>query len=225
MKRLPVTTAEFLKCVYWMHYIDGAKVSSAALSKRLGVSSPKVIVLINRMIRLGFVTHEPYQDVKLTSAGKSLALKQLRVLGLLASYLHYAMKFDVAGAFAEAQKLEFSASEAFIDRIDELLGYPQFDPSGAPIPNSKGEMTPISGAIRLSDLKVGDVAQVVRLNHSAPADVLFYDKYVIELGKDVKMITSNSADNGFEISMNNEPFFIGNDKASRIFVKKHAAIV
>jgi len=225
MKRLPVTTAEFLKCVYWMHYIDGVKVSSAALSKRLGVSSPKVIALIKRMIRLGFVSHEPYQEVKLTKDGKRLAMSQMRVLGLLATYLHHAMQFDIAGAFAEAQKLEFSASEAFVDRIDELLGFPQFDPSGAPIPNSKGEMAPIKGAVRLNELKVGDVAQIVRLNHSSPADVLFYDKHAIGLGQDLKMIAVLPAENGFDILMNNEPFFIGNDKASRIFVKRYAAII
>jgi DtxR family Mn-dependent transcriptional regulator len=219
MKRLPVSTAEFLKCVYQMHYNDGVKVTSAALSKQLGVSNIKVNMLIRRMIRLSYVSHEPYQEVKLTDDGKCLAMSQMRVFGLLATYLHQAMNFDVAGAFAEAQKLEFSASEAFVDRIDELLGYPQIDPSGAPIPNVKGETTPIEGALRLSQLKVGYQARIIRLNHSSSVDVLFYDKHAIELGLEVTMIAALPADNGFEVLINNEQFFIGSDKASRIFVK------
>lgn len=224
MKRLPVTTAEFLKCVYQMHYNEGDKVTGAALSKRLGVSMPKINVLIRRMIRLGFVTHEPYQEVKLTPTGKKQALSQLRVLWLLTTYLHQVMQFNVASAYAEAQKLEFSASEAFINRIDELLNFPQFAPGGTPIPNLKGEITSIADAIPLNKLEVGESAQIVRLNHSSSADVLFYDKHAIELGLEVKLIANLPAENGLEIFMNNEQFFIGNDKASRIFVKKQDAM-
>ena len=53
-----------------------------------------------------------------------------------------------------AEQLEHIHSEILIERLDQLLGYPKFDPHGDPIPDKNGKM-PLVTAILLSDAKVG----------------------------------------------------------------------
>jgi DtxR family Mn-dependent transcriptional regulator len=40
----------------------------------------------------------------------------------------------------EAEHLEHAVSERLIDRIDEMLGRPEVDPHGDPIPTAEGRM-------------------------------------------------------------------------------------
>ena len=40
----------------------------------------------------------------------------------------------------EAEQLEHVVSERLIERIDEMLGHPEVDPHGDPIPSREGEI-------------------------------------------------------------------------------------
>src|SRR5260370_41764121 len=48
------------------------------------------------------------------------------------------MGFPLDEVDAEAERVEHAISEAFVDRMDALLGYPTEDPHGDPIPNKAG---------------------------------------------------------------------------------------
>ena len=40
----------------------------------------------------------------------------------------------------DAEQMEHVVSDRFIERIDEMLGRPAFDPHGDPIPNAEGQL-------------------------------------------------------------------------------------
>jgi DtxR family Mn-dependent transcriptional regulator len=108
------------------------------------------------------VTHTPYQGVRLTTAGERIALEVVRHHRLLELYLVEALGYSWDEVHDEAERLEHHISEKLEARIAALLGHPEFDPHGDPIPSLAGELPPRDTTL-LADLNVGSTAQVVRV--------------------------------------------------------------
>jgi len=47
---------------------------------------------------------------------------------------------DWSEVHAEAERLEHAVSDSLIERMDEMLGHPEVDPHGDPIPTAGGEV-------------------------------------------------------------------------------------
>jgi DtxR family Mn-dependent transcriptional regulator len=77
----------------------------------------------------------------------------------------------------EAEVLEHAVSDGLVERIDSLLGHPERDPHGDPIPTPDGTVAR-PGAVSLVALGAGDRGRVARISDADP-DVL---RYLTELG-------------------------------------------
>jgi DtxR family Mn-dependent transcriptional regulator len=87
------------------------------------------------------VHYEPYMGVRLTDAGEKLASLVLRRHRLIELFLVKVLGMSWAEVHDEAERLEHAVSEQLIDRIDEMLGRPEVDPHGDPIPNAEGTIS------------------------------------------------------------------------------------
>jgi DtxR family Mn-dependent transcriptional regulator len=88
----------------------------------------------------GLVAHAPRRGVRLTPAGRRLALGVLRRHRLVETFLVQVLKMDWGEVHAEAEQLEHALSAAVLDRLDALLGHPTADPHGDPIPSRQGRL-------------------------------------------------------------------------------------
>lgn len=88
---------------------------------------------------------EATDTLRLTPEGRSYALRIIRTHRLWERYL--ADRTGVApGEWHERAELqEHFLSEAEVDRLDERLGHPRYDPHGDPIPTASGELVRASG--------------------------------------------------------------------------------
>jgi len=84
--------------------------------------------------------YQPYQGFRLSSEGKKVALDIIRRHRLWEYFLAEKLKFKWDEVHAIAEDLEHVSSKKLIDKLDEYLGYPKFDPHGDPIPDSLGKM-------------------------------------------------------------------------------------
>ena len=82
------------------------------------------------------MTYEPYAGVRLTAAGRRLAAHVLRRHRLVELFLVRIMGMDWSEVHQDAEVLEHAVSDALLERIDEMLGRPSFDPHGDPIPTA-----------------------------------------------------------------------------------------
>lgn len=162
MARPPLSEAQedYLKQLLLLETAGQNPVPTQALSERLGVKPPSVTEMLKKLSALGLVEHIPYRGARLTEAGRRIALEVLRHHRLLEAYLHQALGYGWDEVHQEAERLEHVISEAFEERIAELLGHPPFDPHGDPIP-TKDLALPEAPALPLSQAPVGE-AQVVR---------------------------------------------------------------
>ena len=121
----------------------------------------------------------------------------------------------------EAEALEHVISDTLENRIAELLGHPDFDPHGDPIPSQDGNI-PQTHYIPLSELPIGQTAQIkrVRLEESKLL------RHLSELGMDLEsrltLIDKSPFDGPLHIQLETEPETpqqaIGKWVAEQVFV-------
>ena len=131
----PLTEAQedYLKAILLLEE-EGGRATTQALAEALGVRPASVTEMLKKLAELGLVRHTPYRGAELTPLGRQVALEVVRHHRLLETFLHQALGYSWEEVHAEAERLEHHISEAFEHRIAELLGHPERDPHGDPIP-------------------------------------------------------------------------------------------
>ena len=158
--------SDCLKVIYAMQE-RGQKVSTSAVSERLGVSDATVTLLFKDFAAAGWVEHTPYRGVHLTPLGERKAMEVIRHHRLLELYLARELGYSWDKVHDEADKLEHVISEEFEDKLDTLLGHPTIDPHGDPIPSKDGVVVVRKGST-LQELREGQAALILRVNDQDP---------------------------------------------------------
>jgi DtxR family Mn-dependent transcriptional regulator len=161
IQELSPRISDCLKVIYAMQE-QGQKVSTSAVSERLGVSDATVTLLFKDFAVAGWAEHTPYHGVHLTPLGERKAMEVIRHHRLLELYLERALGYSWDKVHAEADKLEHVISEEFEEKLDALLGYPTVDPHGDPIPSKEGVVALRKGQA-LTAMTEGQSATVLRI--------------------------------------------------------------
>jgi DtxR family Mn-dependent transcriptional regulator len=144
----------YLKAIYSLGGAEEERVTSTALSERLGVAPPSVTNMLQKLVAspISFVEYEARRGVRLSAAGRRRALEILRHHRLLETFLYEVLDYPIEEVHDEAERLEHFISERFEERIDAKLGGPKFDPHGHCIPALDGKM-PKQASRPLTDIE------------------------------------------------------------------------
>jgi DtxR family Mn-dependent transcriptional regulator len=140
---LPSQTVEnYLKTIYLAQTGDSSAelVPMGHLASALRVVPGTATTMVKTLAESGLVRYEPYMGVRLTEAGERLASRVLRRHRLVELFLVKILGMSWADVHDEAERLEHAVSDKLIDRIDEMLGHPDVDPHGDPIPTAEGTL-------------------------------------------------------------------------------------
>src|SRR3954468_9653752 len=110
------------------------------LAGALGVAPGTATTMVKTLAESGLVEYEPYTGVALTAAGGKLAALVLRRHRLIELFLVRVMGYSWDEVHDEAEQLEHAVTDRLIDRMDEMLGRPETDPHGDPIPTADGRI-------------------------------------------------------------------------------------
>jgi len=108
------------------------------LADTMEVSPGTATSMAKHLATLGLVDYQPRQGVILSAAGRSLAIRIVRRHRLIETFLEQVLNYDWSEVHTDAEELEHVVSDRFVERIEALLGYPEFDPHGDPIPRLDG---------------------------------------------------------------------------------------
>ncbi|MBI4770153.1 MAG: metal-dependent transcriptional regulator [Chloroflexi bacterium] len=162
---------DYLKAIYELQQSEGSgQVSTSALAGKLGFAPASVTGMLKKLsaARPRLVDYERHRGASLTPAGERIALQVIRHHRLIESYLSEALGYTWDEVHNEADRLEHVISEEFEDRIAAMLGHPQTDPHGDPIPDRDGGMVR-RPETRLTDLEAGQSAEICRVSDHDPA--------------------------------------------------------
>jgi len=163
-----LTTSEedYLKALFTLTEWDDTEVSTGALADQLGLSPASVTSMIQKLAGKGLVNHVPRKTVALSDSGRREALRMVRRHRLLETYLRDELGYGWDEVHDEAEALEHTVSDRFINALDARLGHPHHDPHGDAIPAADGTL-PVSEAIRL-DRFAGAQAIIDRISDEDP---------------------------------------------------------
>jgi len=170
---------DYLKAIYTIR--DGTDlVSTSAIALRLGVAPASVTQMLKKLadMKPRLVEYRRHHGVHLTPHGEKIALEVIRHHRLVELFLQEALGMSWDEVDREAERLEHVVSETLADRMAEVLGHPQFDPHGDPIPSKSGDMPVGIALLNLRQMEPGQRGVVRRVCDDDP-EVL---RYVASLG-------------------------------------------
>lgn len=138
---LTESTEMYLKAIFRLTQRE-PYASTSGLAAALGVSPASVSEKIKSLAEQDYLIHEWREGVMLTPKGKKVALNVLRKHRLVSAFLVEKVGYELDEIYEEACHLEHAVSDRLINRFEEILGFPQIDPLGNPIPDREGRMIP-----------------------------------------------------------------------------------
>src|SRR6056300_1724498 len=134
------TEENYLKAIYVLESKFGKEVSTNELANKLDTKASSVTDMVKKLAKKELITYEKYKGVSLSKKGKNIAISIIRNHRIwevfLVEKLHY--KWDEVHEIAE--QLEHIKSDELVDRLDDFLEHPSFDPHGDPIPDREGNI-------------------------------------------------------------------------------------
>ena len=156
------SVGDYLKAIWELAVDSGDAASTKGVAERLSVSAASVSNMFARLQEMDLVEHERYRGATLTERGRSEALRLVRRHRLIETFLLEHLGYDWQEVHAEAERLEHAVSDAFTDRLADLLGHPDHDPHGDPIPSAEGileadDSFPLNQAVAGKRLRISKV--------------------------------------------------------------------
>jgi DtxR family transcriptional regulator, Mn-dependent transcriptional regulator len=216
------TVENYLKAIVQIAMRTGSKsVSTGDLASALEVLPGTVTSMLKTLAESKLAHYTPYEGVVLTESGRKLALRMLRRHRLIELFLVQTLNLPWDQVHDEAEQMEHAVSDRLIDRIDEFLGKPDYDPHGDPIPASDGSFRGRSSrATPLTDCAPRTRVKLVRVLNHGPDFLRFLSDSGLAVGV-VATVASNSAEAGtVHVKLNGRPVTLGYPAAEKLLVER-----
>ncbi|MDX1628071.1 MAG: metal-dependent transcriptional regulator, partial [Fulvivirga sp.] len=189
----------YLKTIYHLAQESDGPVSTNAIADSLQTKAASVTDMIKRLSTKGVVSYQKYKGVRVSDEGRKAALHVIRKHRLWETFLVEKLKFNWDEVHEVAEQLEHIRSPLLIERLDEHLGYPKYDPHGDPIPDEDGEFK-AKPRVALSECAIGKQGTVVAVNDDSPAFLQYLDKIGAYIGAKIQVTDKVEFDDSLEIN-------------------------
>lgn len=207
----------YIKAIFHLQ-TDSHTVTTNALAEKLKTKPASVTDMMKKLKSKKLLHYQPYQGFRLSQEGKKVALDVIRRHRLWEYFLAEKLKFKWDEVHAVAEELEHVSSKKLIDKLDDYLGNPKFDPHGDPIPDNSGKMDPGS-QVTLSELPINKTAEVCRVVNQSEAMLELLQHKKITIGTRLEVKRKFDFDHSVEVKLRQQPpFSISEQLAKNIFV-------
>ena len=187
------TEENYLKIIHALSGKSGMEVSTSAIAESTATRAASVTDMLKKLADKGLINYRKYQGVTLTERGEDLALRVIRKHRLWEAFLVEKLGFGWDEVHDIAEELEHVSSELLVERLDEFLDYPRFDPHGDPIPDAQGKM-PDPEYLKLSELGAGQKAVLMGVLDHSQSFLQYLDRAGLALGMEIKIKETNEYD-------------------------------
>jgi DtxR family Mn-dependent transcriptional regulator len=214
-----LTVENYVKTIYVLaQKASAAEVATGQIAAALGVLPGTVTSMLKTLDESNLATYTPYEGVRLTAAGRALALRVLRRHRLIEQFLSQTLNLTWDEVHEEAEHMEHAVSDALVDRIDDFLGHPTTDPHGDPIPQADGSMA--AAADRpLSECIAGHNFRLARVIDQSPEFLRYLSQAGLEIGAQILLMANDPAHDQVTITIAGENKSLARAAASKIMVR------
>ena len=193
------------------------------LATSLGIAPGTATTMVKALAESGLAIYEPYNGVRLTSAGEKLAARVLRRHRLVELFLVQVMGMKWDEVHDDAEQMEHVISDRLVERIDEMLGHPSTDPHGDPIPTADGRL--IRRALEtLLTCPLNTPVTVARVTDQDASFLRFIESHQLKPGQTIEVEARDEVSDSVRLrGAKNEQMTIGARAASKLLVTVGAA--
>lgn len=213
-----IAEENYLKAIY--HLSDGGKssVSTNDIASEIKTKPASVSDMLRKLSEKGLIAYRKYYGVQITEEGKKHALEVIRKHRLWEVFLVDKLSFAWDEVHEVAEQLEHIKSTLLIQRLDEFLNYPKFDPHGDPIPDEFGDVKS-KPRIALNEMEIDRTGQIVAVKDSSASFLRYLDKVGAYIGARIKVLDKVEFDGSVEILVDQKKtLFMSKDVAANIMV-------
>jgi DtxR family transcriptional regulator, Mn-dependent transcriptional regulator len=210
------TEENYLKAIYHLS-IQEETVSTNQIAASLSTKAASVTDMLKKLAEKELINYTRYQGVTLTVTGERIALNIIRKHRLWEYFLVEKLNFKWDEVHDVAEELEHIASKELIDRLDDFMGNPKYDPHGDPIPDSKGkfkahELKPVSG------MEVNKEGIISGVRDHSPAFLQYLEKMNLTIGKKIKIAEINTYDHSVTVQADGKNNHISREVANNLLI-------
>ena len=218
---MPTQTEEnYLKAIFKIAEKEKKTVSTNSISRMMKTSAASVTDMIKRLSEKNLIHYEKYRGVSLTPAGNKIATDLIRKHRLWEVFLCDKLHFKWDEVHELAEQLEHIQSPDLVNRLDEFLEHPKFDPHGDPIPNAAGKFT-LRNQIALSDMKVQEKGILIGVKTHDQPFLKYLNEMHLRLGSKLKITNVNAYDSSVTVLTDlNKVELITDQVAKKLMLKK-----
>ena len=205
----------YLKTIFHLQ-VGTEAVTTNALAEKLQTRPASVTDMMKKLNAKKLLHYKPYYGFYLSTEGKKIALNIIRRHRLWEYFLAEKLKFSWNEVHEVAEELEHVSSKKLIDKLEEYLDFPEFDPHGDPIPDSKGKMRTVD-EMPLIELPLGQAAEVRRVAHQSAEMLELLQHKNIGIGTRLEVKKHFDFDHSVEIRIKTNTITISEQLAKNIF--------
>ncbi len=214
-----ISKEDYLSAIYKYRSKNG-EIKANLIAEKLQVSNAAVSDMLKKLSSDGHIKYEPYKGIKLTNIGEDYAKKMVRRHRIWEVFLHQVVGLKWDEVHDEAHKLEHSTSDKLLNKMEEMLDFPEFDPHGDPIPSKDGLLPKQNKTVPLSILKKGQAGKVMRVNDFDNNFLKYISQIGIKLNKDIAVKDVLDFDRSMLVSVEKKEINISSTIAANIFVEE-----
>ena len=189
------------------------------LAAALGVAPGTATTMVKTLSESGLVEYEPYTGVALTHAGGKLAALVVRRHRVIEVFLVKVMGYRWDEVHDEAEQLEHVVSDQLVDRMDGMVGRPEVDPHGDPIPDPEGIVKP-QDAQSLLTCPLHTPVTVTRVIDQDKVFLRFIENHNLKPGESIEVEARDAASDSVSVRGKDEQrVTIGTRAASKLLVQ------
>lgn len=215
-----LTVENYVKTVYQIcNDAASATATTGEIARRLEVSPGSVTSMLRTLAESGLANYQAYEGVRLTETGNRLALRVLRRHRLIELFLVRTLGLTWDEVHEEAEHLEHAVSERLVDRLDEYLGRPSFDPHGDPIPRADGTLN-ARAAEPLAGCPPGAIFRLTRVLDQSPEFLRYLSQAGLEIGAEAVLAESHPSAGALVVAVGAARLSLGRLEAGKMMVER-----
>jgi DtxR family Mn-dependent transcriptional regulator len=194
------TEENYLKIIHGLSDAGVKEVNTNAIAESTSTRAASVTDMLKKLSEKGLIHYKKYQGVKLTPEGEEKALAIIRRHRLWEVFLVEKLNLGWDEVHDIAEDLEHINSSRLVERLDEFLGYPRFDPHGDPIPDARGHM-PDSHSHKLAESRIGEPVVITGVLEHSPAFLQHLDSRGLAIGSILTILEVVDYDRSLQVKI------------------------
>lgn len=213
------TEENYLKAIFKYSNKTKEGVSTNVIADELDTKASSVTDMIKKLSDKKLVLYKKYKGVTLTEKGRKIAVSVIRKHRLWEVFLVDKLDFKWDEVHDIAEQLEHIHSEELVERLDNFLDNPKYDPHGDPIPDEDGNLQHHKD-VTLSDLNINEKGLIVGVKEHSTSYLKYLESINLVLGTEIKINEIVEFDHSMSITIDNKKVNISHQASKNLIVKR-----